>query len=91
MLEFAKEGSTATLYVHGWSHTWFNPRTPMLFSDDAGERDLRVAKRYAHVTSTQQDDSISQTLKHELYQKFVHKKQKVPSAKKFGPQSFEML
>ena len=33
------------------------------------------------VTSTQQDASISETLKHELYQKFVRKKQKVPSAK----------
>ena len=38
----------ATLKMHGWSHTWFNPRTPMLYSDAAGERDLRVAKRYAH-------------------------------------------
>ena len=43
--EFAEEGCTATLYMHGWGHTWFNPSTPMLFSDEAGERDLRVAKR----------------------------------------------
>ena len=43
--EFAEEGCTATLYMHGWSHTWFNPRTPMLFSDEAGKRDLRVAKK----------------------------------------------
>ena len=53
----------------------------MLFSDEAGERDLRVAKRYAHVTSTQHDASISETLRHELYRKFVCKKQKVSSAK----------
>ena len=45
--EFAGEGCTATLYLHGWSHTWFNPRTPMLYSDETGEGDLRVAKRYA--------------------------------------------
>ena len=37
--EFAEEHCTATLYMHGWSHTWFKPRTPMLFSDEAGERD----------------------------------------------------
>ena len=59
--EFAEEGCTATLYMHGWSHTWFNPRTPM-YSDEAGERDLRVAKRYAPVTSTRQDASISESM-----------------------------
>ena len=83
--EFAEESCTATLYMHGWSHTWFNLCTPMLFSNEAGERDSRVAKRYAPVTSTQQDGIISKTLKHELYQKFVRKKQKVPSAKIWAP------
>ena len=39
--EFAEQDCTATLYMHRWSHTWFNPRTGMLFSDEAGERDLR--------------------------------------------------
>ena len=68
--EFAEEGCTATLYMHGWSHTWFNPRTPMLYSDEAGERDLRVAKRFAPVTSTRQDASISESLKHELYENY---------------------
>ena len=81
--EFAEEGCTATLYMHGRSHTWFNPRTPMLYSDEAGERDLRVAKRYAPVTSTRQDASISESLKHELYQKFVRKKRRSP-VPKFG-------
>ena len=79
--KFAEEGGIATLYMHGWSHTWFNPGTPMLFSDEAGKRNLRVAKRYALVTSTQQDGIISESLKHEVYQKFVRMKQKVPSAK----------
>ena len=50
----------------------------MLYSDEAGERDLRVAKRYAPVTSTRQDASISESLKHELHQKFVQKKKKIP-------------
>ena len=57
----------------------------MLFSDEAGERDSRVANRYPPVTSTRQDASISQILKHELYQKFVRAKQKVPSAKIWAP------
>ena len=83
--EFAEESCTATLYMHGWSHTWFNPRTPMLYSDEAGERDPRVAKRYCPVTSTRQDASISESLKHELYQKFVQKKRNIPYAKISAP------
>ena len=82
--EFAEEGCAATLYMHGWSHTWFNPRTPMLYSDEAGERDLRVAKRYGPVTSTRQDASISESLKHELYQKFVQKKKEDPLCQNLG-------
>ena len=50
--EFAEEGCTATLDMHGWAHTRFTPRTPMLYSDGAGEQDLQVAKRYALGTST---------------------------------------
>ena len=83
--EFAEEGCTATLYMHGWSHTWFNPRAPMLYSDEAGERDLWVAKRYAPGTSTRQDASISESLKHELYEKFLRKKKKIPTTKILGP------
>ena len=81
IVEFAEEGCAATLYVHRWSHTWFNPRNPMLYSDEAGERGLQVAKRYAPVTSTRQDVSISESLKHELYEKVLRKKKKIPSAK----------
>ena len=44
ILEFAEEGCTATLYMHWWAHTWFNPRTPMLYSHEAGEWDLRGQK-----------------------------------------------
>ena len=40
-----------------------------------------VAKRYAPVTSTRQNGTISESLKHEPYQKFVQKKKKIPSAK----------
>ena len=83
--EVVEEGCTATLYMHAWSHTWFNPRTPLLYSDEAGERDLRVAKRYAPVTSTRQDASINESLKHELYEKFLRKKKKIPTAKIWAP------
>ena len=83
--EFAEEGCTATLYMHGWSHTWFNPRTPMLYCDEAWERDLRVAKRYARMTSTRQDASISESLKHQLYEKFLPKKKKIPTAEIWAP------
>ena len=85
LLEFAEEGCTATLYMHGWSHTWFNTRTPMLYSDEAGERDLRVAKRYAPVTSTRQDASIIENLKQELYEKWLRKKKKILTAKIWPP------
>ena len=48
---------------------------------EAGERDLRVAKRCAPVTSTRRDASISESLKHELYEKFLRKKKKIATAK----------
>ena len=79
--EFAEEGCTATLYMHGWSHTSFNPRTLIPYSHEAGERDLRVAQRYAPVISTRQDGRISESLKHELYEDFLRKKTKIPTAK----------
>ena len=82
--EFAEEGCTATLYMHGSLHTWFNPRTPMLYSDEAGERDLQVAKSYAPVTSTRQDASVGESLKHELYQKIVQEKKEDPVCKNLG-------
>ena len=47
--------------------------------------DVRVAKRYASVTSTWQDASINEGLKHELYQKFAQKKKKIPCAKIWAP------
>ena len=83
--ELAAEGCAATLYMQGWSHSWFNARTLMLFSDEEWERDLRVTRRNTHVNSTQQDASISEALKHQLYQKFLHKNQKFPSAKIWAP------
>ena len=83
--KFAEEGCTATLYMHARSHTWFHPWAPMLYSDEIGERDLGVAIKYAPVTSTRQDASISESLKHELYEKFLRKTKKIPTAKIRAP------
>ena len=85
ILEFAEEGCTTTLYMHGWSHTWFNLRTPMLYSDEAREWDVRVAKRYAPVTSFRQDASISESFKHELYENFLRKKKNIATTKIWAP------
>ena len=52
--------------MHGWYHMWFNPRTKMLYSDEATEQGPPVAKRYALVNSTRQDVTISEGVKHEL-------------------------
>ena len=52
-----------------------------MYSDEAGERDLRVAKRYAPVTSTREDADVSESLKCALYQRFLHRKEKHPSTK----------
>ena len=70
--------------MYRWSHTWFNPGTPMLYSHDAGDKDLGVAKRCA-ATSTRQDDGISESLKHELYQKFFRKKKTTSPPKIWTP------
>ena len=67
------------------SPTWFNPRTPLLYYDEAGERDLQVAKKYAPVTSTRQEASIGESLKHELYENILSKKKKIPNAKIWAP------
>ena len=68
--------------THGSTLT---PPRCSLMRQGTGERDLRVARRDALVTNTQQDASISECLKHELYQQFVRKKQKVPFVKIWAP------
>ena len=85
ILEFAEQGCTATLYMLGCSPTWFDPRSPILYADVAGESDLRPAKRYAPVTDTRQDATMSESLKRYLYHKFLRKKKRIPSAKIWIP------
>ena len=53
MAEFAEQGCTNTLYFHGFSHVWVGDRLPIQFGDEAREADLRLAKRFAPVTSTE--------------------------------------
>ena len=61
----------------------------MLYSDEEGERDLRLAKRYAPVTGTRQNASIGESFKHQLYF-FCVRKRKSPLPK-FGPLSIGTL
>ena len=70
ILEYSKEGSTQTLYCHGMEHVFQLPRLTMGCSDEAGERDLRLGKRFAHLTFTVADKSIQETLGHKMYVKF---------------------
>ena len=62
----------------------------MLYSHEAGERDLRLAKIYAPVTSTRQNASMNECFKHEPYEKFLRKKKRIPTPK-FGPLSIGTL
>ena len=71
--------------MHGWSHTWFDPRTRMLYSDEAGEQAFRVAERCALVTSFRQDASSRESVQHELFDKFLRKKEKILAAKIWAP------
>ena len=71
ILEYSEEGSTQALYCHGMEHVYQLPRLPMGCTDEAGERDVRLGKRFAHLTSTVADKSIEETLGHEMYVKFL--------------------
>ena len=69
--EYSEEGSTQTLYCHGMEHVFQLPRLPTGYADEAGERDLRLGKRFSHLTSTVADKSIEETLGHAMYVKFL--------------------
>ena len=70
ILEYAESGSTATLYLHGMSRAFALLRVPIQYSDEAGERDLRLGKTFAALTTNRLEESIRATLTHELYVKF---------------------
>ena len=71
LAEYCEAGSTRTQYAHGLTHVWDSPRLPPVCSDEGGEAGLRIPKRFAPVTNTQNLASIEETLQHELYVKFV--------------------
>ena len=71
ILEYSEEGSTQTLYCHGMEHVFQLPRLPKGCTDEARERDPRLGKRFAHLTSTVADKSIEETLGHEMYVTFL--------------------
>ena len=74
--EFAEQGCTKTLYFHGFSHVWFGDCIPIHFGDEAREADLRLAKTFAPLTSTEPTTSIEDGWKHELYTNFRKAKTK---------------
>ena len=67
--EFSEQGCTNTLYFHGFTHVWFGDRLPIHFGDEAGEADLRMAKRFPPVTCTEPTSSIEDGWRHALYTK----------------------
>ena len=71
VLEYSEEGSTQTLYCHGLEHVFQLPWLPIGCTDEAGERDLRLGKRFASLRSNVADKSIAQTMGHEMYVKFL--------------------
>ena len=85
ILVSAESGSTATLYLHGLSHAFAQPHLPIQFSDEAGERDLRLGKTFATLTTTCPEHSIRATLSHELYMKFTDRKLRRSQARLWKP------
>ena len=73
-MEYAECGTKATLYLHGLTHAFSQAHLPIQYSDEAGERHLRVGKRFATLTTTCLEDSIRETLTHALYIKFQGRK-----------------
>ena len=73
-MEYAESGSTGTLYLHGLTHAVSQAHLPIQYRDEAGERDLRLGKTFATLTTTCPEDSIRQTLTHEHYIKFQARK-----------------
>ena len=69
-MQYAERGSTATLYFHGFTHTFGHPHLPIQYSDKARERDRLLGKTFATLTTTCPEDSITETLTHELHVKF---------------------
>ena len=69
--EYSEEGSTRTPYCHALEHVFQLPRLPMGCTGEAGERDLRLGKRFASLASTVADKSIEETLGDEMYVKFL--------------------
>ena len=61
VLEYSEEGSTQTLYCHGLQPVFQLHPLLIRCTDEAGERNLRLDKRFASVTSTVADKSTAET------------------------------
>ena len=58
------------------THFFDYPRVPMHVQDEGGEGWLAVAKRFPRVTSTENSESIRETLQHEHYVQFLKRVKK---------------
>ena len=74
IMEYAENGLTATLYWQGLAHAFSQAHLPIQYSDYAGERDLRLYKTFATLTTTCPEDGFRETITHELYIKFQVRK-----------------
>ena len=74
IMEYAESGSTTTLYLHRLTHAFSQAHVPIQSSEEAGERNLCLGKMFATLTTTCPEDSIRETLTHELYIKFKVRK-----------------
>ena len=74
IMAFAESVSRSTLYFHSLTHAFSQAHMPIQYSDEARERDLRLGKTFATLTTTCPEDSIKETLTHELYIEFQARK-----------------
>ena len=71
IIEMCEGVSTCSLYAHGMA-VFLIPRGSLrTFKTTGGEARLALAKRFAGVTSTENSESIRETLQHEHYVQFL--------------------
>ena len=83
--EMCEGASTCTLYEHGMTHFFDYPRLPVHVQDEGGKAWLAVAKRFAGVTSTENSESIPETLQHEHEVQFLKRGKKKKSCGALAP------
>ena len=72
IMEYTESRSTTTFHFHGLSQAFGQALMPIQYSDEAGERDLRLDKTFATLTTTCAKHSTRETPTDELYIKYYH-------------------